>query len=141
MDFNDTPEEATYRRQARDWLETNVAEHKAGNHADDMAAARMAGAQGRGRLRPDHLAQGMGRGRRHPDPVGDLGQEEGKHPVQYGYFTIGLGMCVPTVMAFANDEHDERFVGPALRRGDLVAALLRARRRLRRRRDPHPRGA
>jgi hypothetical protein len=40
MDFNDTPEEAEYRSQARAWLETNVAEHKAQAHADDMAAGQ-----------------------------------------------------------------------------------------------------
>ena len=40
MDFNDTPEEADYRAKARAWLEKNVAEHKAMNHADDMAAGK-----------------------------------------------------------------------------------------------------
>ena len=40
MDFNDSPEEAEYRAKARAWLEKNVAEHKAMNHADDMAAGK-----------------------------------------------------------------------------------------------------
>ncbi|MEH3035364.1 MAG: acyl-CoA dehydrogenase family protein [Sphingomonas adhaesiva] len=125
MDFNDTPEEAAYRTRARDWLESNVAEHKAQGHADDMAAARAwqarKAAAGYAQITwPKEWGGGGG------TPIQSVifGQEEAKHPVQYGYFTIGLGMCVPTVMAFADQATKERFVGPALRGEEIWSQLF-----------------
>lgn len=125
MDFNDTPEEAEYRATARQWLESNVAEHKAQNHADDMAAARAwqtrkANAGYAQITWPKEWGGGGG------TPIQSVifGQEEAKHPVQYGYFTIGLGMCVPTVMAFADDATKQRFVGPALRGEEVWSQLF-----------------
>ena len=42
-------------------------------------------------------------------------QEESRMGVQLGGpFAIGLGMCIPTVMATADDETKKRFVGPAV---------------------------
>jgi alkylation response protein AidB-like acyl-CoA dehydrogenase len=59
------------------------------------------------------------------------GQEESKFDAPTGPFAIGLGMCVPTVIAFGSDEHKEalRPEGPD-GRGNLVPALLRTVRRL-----------
>ncbi|WP_298670501.1 acyl-CoA dehydrogenase family protein [uncultured Sphingomonas sp.] len=125
MDFNDTPEEAGYRAAARAWLEKNVAEHKALPHVDDMAAARswQARKAGAGYAQitwPKEWGGGGG------TPIHSVifGQEEAKFPVQYGYFTIGLGMCVPTVMAFADDTTKRRFVGPALRGEEIWSQLF-----------------
>lgn len=125
MDFNDSPEEAEYRSKARSWLESNHAEHKAQSHADDMTAARawQARKAGAGYAQitwPKEWGGGGG------TPIQSVifGQEEAKFPVQYGYFTIGLGMCVPTVMAFANDETKQRFVGPALRGEEIWSQLF-----------------
>ncbi len=53
-----------------------------------------------------------------------FGQEEAKAGVGYGYFTIGLGMCVPTVMAFANDETKQRFVSPAVKGEEIWCQLF-----------------
>ncbi|MBS0284346.1 MAG: acyl-CoA dehydrogenase family protein [Proteobacteria bacterium] len=125
MDFNDTAEEAGYRAAARAWLEKNVAEHKALPHADDMAAARSwqarKAAAGYAQITwPKEWGGGGG------TPIQSVifGQEEAKFPVQYGYFTIGLGMCVPTVMAFADEETKKRFVGPALRGEEIWSQLF-----------------
>ncbi len=125
MDFNDTAEEADYRARARGWLETNVAEHKAQGHADDMAAARAwqarKAAAGYAQITwPREWGGGGG------TPIQSVifGQEEARHPVQYGYFTIGLGMCVPTVMAFADQATKDRFVGPALRGEEIWSQLF-----------------
>jgi len=125
MDFNDTPEEADYRAKARAWLEKNVAEHKAMNHADDMAAGkawqRRKAEAGYGQITWPKEWGGAG-----GTPIQSVifGQEEAKFPVQYGYFTIGLGMCVPTVMAFANDETKQRFVAPAVRGEEIWCQLF-----------------
>ena len=125
MDFNDTPEEAAYRAAARAWLDSNVAEHKAIAHPDDMTAAkswqaRKAGAGYAQITWPREWGGGGG------TPIESVifGQEEAKFPVQYGYFTIGLGMCVPTVMAFADAATKSRFVGPALRGEEIWSQLF-----------------
>lgn len=125
MDFNDTPEEAEYRAAARAWLDANVPEHKAIPHDDDLAAARAwqtrKAAAGYAQITwPKEWGGGGG------TPIQSVifGQEEARHPVQYGYFTIGLGMCVPTVMAFADDATKQRFVGPALRGEEIWSQLF-----------------
>ena len=41
-------------------------------------------------------------------------QEESNFEVPGGFFDIGLGMCIPTMMAWATKEQNERFVKPAL---------------------------
>ena len=125
MDFNDTPEEADYRAKARAWLEKNVAEHKAMNHADDMAAGkawqRRKAEAGYAQITWPKEWGGAG-----GTPIQSVifGQEEAKVGVNYGYFTIGLGMCVPTVMAFADDETKKRFVRPALRGEEIWCQLF-----------------
>jgi alkylation response protein AidB-like acyl-CoA dehydrogenase len=42
----------------------------------------------------------------------------------YGYFQIGLRMCVPTVMAFGGEETKTRFVGPAVRGEEIWCQLF-----------------
>jgi alkylation response protein AidB-like acyl-CoA dehydrogenase len=41
-------------------------------------------------------------------------QEEARHFVPRGYFEIGLGMCIPTVMAHGTEEQKRRYVQKAL---------------------------
>ncbi|OWK29480.1 acyl-CoA dehydrogenase family protein [Sphingomonas dokdonensis] len=125
MDFNDSPEEAEYRATARSWLEKNAAEHKAQNHADDMAAGK-AWQKRKAEAGYAQITWPKEWGGAGGTPIQSVifSQEEAKFPVQYGYFTIGLGMCVPTVMAFANDETKKRFVGPALRGEEIWSQLF-----------------
>lgn len=132
MDFNDSPEEAAYRAQAKAWLDSNAADHAAKsaggrrpNTAEHMAAAkswqtRKAEAGYACITWPKAWGGGGG------SPIQQVifNQEEGKAGVNYGYFTIGLGMCVPTVMAFANDETKQRFVGPAVRGEEIWCQLF-----------------
>lgn len=121
MDFNDTPEEAAYREQARTWLAKNAARHKSAstgngrkpNSPEHMAAAkdwqaRKAAAGYACITWPKEWGGGGG------TPIQQVifNQEEAKAGVNYGYFAIGLGMCVPTVMAFSDEETKKRFVGP-----------------------------
>ena len=42
-------------------------------------------------------------------------QEEANYAVPRGAFEIGLGMCIPTMMAYATPQQLERHVRPALR--------------------------
>ena len=132
MDFNDSPEEAAFRERARAWLAENAADH----------AARSAG--GRRPNTPEHMAAAKewqtrkaeagfacitwpkewGGGGGTPIQSVIFNQEEAKAGVNYGYFTIGLGMCVPTVMAFADDDTKQRFVGPAVKGEEIWCQLF-----------------
>ena len=133
MDFNDSPEEAAYREKARAWLETNAADHKNNSSAN-----------GRRPNSPEHMALAKAWQAKKADagyacitwpkewggaggtPLQSVifGQEESKVGVNYGYFTIGLGMCVPTVMAFADAETKTRFVKPAMRGEEIWCQLF-----------------
>src|SRR5262249_54298142 len=53
-----------------------------------------------------------------------FGQEEAKFDAPSGPFAIGLGMCVPTVTAFANEETKKRYVGPALHGEEIWCQLF-----------------
>jgi alkylation response protein AidB-like acyl-CoA dehydrogenase len=133
MDFNDSPEEAAYREQARKWLAENAAAHQSTttgngrkpNSPEHMAAAkewqtRKAEAGFACITWPKEWGGGGG------TPIQSVifNQEEAKAGVNYGYFTIGLGMCVPTVMAFSDDETKQRFVGPAVKGEEIWCQLF-----------------
>jgi alkylation response protein AidB-like acyl-CoA dehydrogenase len=127
MDFNDTPEEAAFRAAARAWLEANAPRDRASGRGDaeHMAAAKAwqakKAAAGYAQITwPKEWGGGGG------TPMQSIifGQEEAKYGQNYGYFQIGLGMCVPTVMAFANDETKARFVGPAVRGEEIWCQLF-----------------
>ncbi|HEX4199440.1 MAG TPA: acyl-CoA dehydrogenase family protein [Caulobacteraceae bacterium] len=136
MDFTDSPEEAAYRAKARAWLEANAPKFartdggsgQAGE--DDATGNDMARAKAwQARKAEAGYAQitwpkEWGGGGGTPIEAVIFGQEEARFNVGAGYFTIGLGMCVPTVMAFANEETKQRFVGPALRGEEIWCQLF-----------------
>ncbi|TCS16012.1 acyl-CoA dehydrogenase family protein [Caulobacter sp. BK020] len=131
MDFNDSPDEAAYREKARVWLAENAAAHRA-EHGEP------------GPTTPEHMAAAkawqarkaaagyacitwpaaFGGGGGTPIQSVIFGQEEAKAGVSYGYFTIGLGMCVPTVMAFGDDATKQRFVSPAVKGDEIWCQLF-----------------
>jgi alkylation response protein AidB-like acyl-CoA dehydrogenase len=119
MDFNDTPEEAAYRAQVRAWLEENAPKKAVfddGEGGGSMKASKAwqakKAAAGYAQITWPKEWGGPG-----GTPIQQVifNQEEAKHPIPPNPFQIGLGMCVPTVMTFADDETKKRFVGPALR--------------------------
>ena len=124
MDFNDTAEEAKFRAEVRAWLEANAKpkdpnKARAGRsnkaEADRLASARVWQAK---------KAEAGLAAITWPTEFGGLGgtpiqsviysQEESNFEVPGGFFDIGLGMCIPTMMAWATKEQNERFVKPAL---------------------------
>ncbi len=124
MDFKDSDSEAAYRATARDWLATNFAEHEATQHDTDLARGKAWQARkAAGGYACITWPREWGGGGGTPIESVIFGQEEAKYAVDGGYFTIGLGMCVPTVMGFADDATKQRFVGPAVR-GDQIWSQL-----------------
>ena len=126
MDFNDTPEEAAFRVKAREWLEANAPRQRASGRGDaeHMAAAKawQAKKAAAGYAQITWPKEWGGGG----TPIQSVifSEEEAKFDVGAGYFQIGLGMCVPTVMAFAGDETKQRFVGPAVRGEEIWCQLF-----------------
>jgi alkylation response protein AidB-like acyl-CoA dehydrogenase len=131
MDFSDTPEEAAFRAEVLAFLEAN-ATRKSGRVIDTEAAdaaylekarawqATKAGAGFAGITWPRRWG---GRGGTPMQQV-IYGQEEQKFNVPRGVFEIGLGMCIPTLMAYAAKEIAERYVGPALRGEEIWCQLF-----------------
>ncbi|MFN9848200.1 MAG: acyl-CoA dehydrogenase family protein, partial [Alphaproteobacteria bacterium] len=119
MDFNDTPEEAAYRAEVRAWLEANAPKSAVaddGEGGGSMAASKawQAKKAAAGYACITWPKEWGGQG---GNPLQQVifNQEEANHPIPPNPFTIGLGMCVPTVATFADAETKARFVGPALR--------------------------
>ena len=133
MDFNDTPEEAEFRNAAREFLGAN-AEPKSrarpvlrlGDSGGDAVQrckawqAKKADAGFAGLTWPKRF------GGREASPIMQViyQQEEAAYAVPRGLFEIGLGMCIPTMMAYAKPQQLERFVRPALRGEEVWCQLF-----------------
>src|SRR6201996_6296269 len=133
MDFNDTPEEAAFRAEARAFLTAN-AQPKAGSRPvlrqsgiDAEAVARCKAWQAKkadagfaGITWPQRF------GGREAPPILQViyQQEEDNYAVPRGLFEIGLGMCIPTMMAYAQPEQLDRYVKPALRGEEVWCQLF-----------------
>lgn len=132
MDFQDSPEEAAFRAEASAFL----TEH---------APVKGQGPEIRRRLNPDAFLQAARAWQSKkaearfaqitwPTALGGRGgtpmqqviwnQEEARFDVPTGPFTIGLGMCVPTVIAFGSDTHRARYVARALRGDEIWCQLF-----------------
>ncbi|HSV04021.1 MAG TPA: acyl-CoA dehydrogenase family protein [Phenylobacterium sp.] len=129
MDFNDTPEEAAYRAEVRAWLEQNAPKAPVGDdpegNGDSMAASKAwqarKAAAGYAQITWPKEWGGPG-----GTPIQQVifSQEEAKYAAPPNPFQIGLGMCVPTVMTFADEATKQRFVGPALRGEEIWCQLF-----------------
>lgn len=122
MDFDDTPSEAAFRTQVRAWLDANAPKGKDVNAfhagADEAELLKLARA-----WQAKKAAAGYAK-ITWPKEIGGMGgtaiqnviysQEEAKYNLPSGFFDIGLGMCIPTVMAHGTQEHAQRYVRPAL---------------------------
>ena len=129
MDFNDTPEEAAYRAQVREWLAANAPKKREASSdpegGDGMAASKawQAKKAAAGYACITWPKEWGGQG---GTPVQQVifNQEEARHPIPGNPFQIGLGMCLPTVMTFADEATKKRFVGPAIRGEEIWSQLF-----------------
>lgn len=131
MDFNDTKDEADFRAEARAFL---------GQHLDPKGDKPLRQRiDGKEYMRRAKEWQAMKAKAGYaqitwPKEIGGRGgtsmqqviwnQEESKFDAPTGPFTIGLGMCVPTVIAFGSDEHKKRYVSPALTGNEIWCQLF-----------------
>jgi alkylation response protein AidB-like acyl-CoA dehydrogenase len=133
MDFNDTPQEAAFRAEARAFLTANAKPkartrpvlRQGGVDADGVARckawqAKKADAGFAGLTWPKRF------GGREASPILQViyNQEEDDFVVPRGLYEIGLGMCIPTMMAHAADVHLDRYVRSALRGEEVWCQLF-----------------
>ncbi|WP_291203047.1 acyl-CoA dehydrogenase [Hyphomonas sp.] len=125
MDFEDTAEEAAFRTQVRAWIDANAPKHleeelkrasfgSNGVVSEDPIAAGKAWQKKKAESGWAclHWPKEYGGGARTPIERVIWGQEEGPYAALTGVFTIGHGMCGPTVMAWAGDEHKRKLLPP-----------------------------
>ena len=136
MDFDDTPEEAAFRAEARAWLEASAIPK---GHPDDFSAGIWTSSYSedtyikRCREWQGRLAEGGWAGITWPVEYGGRGakaiesvifnQEQARHGVSNGVFAIAIGMVGPTLLAHGNEEQKHRYL-PAMLRGDEVWCQL-----------------
>ena len=133
MDFNDTPEEAVFRTQARSWLEEN---------ADRRTGAEVSGNQ--------DLTSRISRARAYQQRKVKAGYAAITLPRLYGggggsamqqvifaqeeaafdncgvvdFFGIGLGMCLPTILHNGTEQQRERYLASGIRGDDIWCQLF-----------------
>jgi alkylation response protein AidB-like acyl-CoA dehydrogenase len=133
MDFDDTPEEATFRAEARAFLSANA------KPKDRRGPAPRYGDTDEGDVREAKAWQRKKAEARFacitwPEKWGGRGgtpmqqiifnQEESNFDVPPNIFLIGLGMCIPTMIAYAKPEQVERYVPPAVRGDEIWCQLF-----------------
>ncbi len=129
MDFSDSPEEAAYRAKARAFLEANAERRQPGEVAgyrrgqDEPGALEAAKAFQKKKYEAGFAGitwpkEWSGQG---ATPIEQViyNQEEAKYRVVTDFFTLGLGMCVPTICTWGTQAQRDRFAVPALK-GDEV---------------------
>ena len=129
MNFDDSPEEAEFRAEARAWLAENAAEYTTPrsykSEADSIVDAKKWQAK---------KAAGRYAAITWPEDIGGMGgtpmqkvifeQEEGQYHLPPNVFAIGLGMCIPTMIAYATPEQLKHHVPRALSGEDIWCQLF-----------------
>ena len=132
MDFNDSPEEAAFRAKARAFMEatckTKGADKALAQELDGKGFLQAAKAYQKKKAEAGFagITWAKEQGGQALPPIYSVifGQEESKFDAPAGPFAIGLGMCIPTMIAFASDEQKKRYVGPALRGDEIWCQLF-----------------
>ena len=136
MNFDDTPTEAAFRAEARAWIEANAPREFQDDlraspfgrvvlKTGDIIAASKAWQKKKAEAGWACLHWPKEYGGRGASPIERViwGQEEGVFGKLSGLFIIGHGMCGPTVMAFANEDH-KRTRLPPLASGEEIWCQL-----------------
>ena len=150
MDFEDTPEEAAFRAEARAFLEANAERRKPGAVEGYRRGQDAPGAMERAKTFQRKKADAGFVGIHWPKEWGGRGgtqiqnviynQEEAQFDVLTGIFGIGINLPLPTICVCGTPEQRERFVKPTMRADDgLVPVVLGAVRRFGSRRAAHAR--
>ncbi len=123
MDFNDTPEQAKFRKEVQDWLQANAIPIRYPRelfYPELPESERLQLAQTWQHKKAESGFAAItwpkeygGRGGSQIEKV-IYSQEEANYCVPFGFFEISLGMCIPTLMSYGSSEEKDRYVKPAL---------------------------
>jgi acyl-CoA dehydrogenase len=136
MDFEDTKEEAAFRTKVRKWIDANAPKHlenelKSASFGSNGVVSEDPIKAGKAWQKKKaeagwaclHWPKEYGGAARTPIERVIWSQEEGPYAALTGVFTIGHGMCGPTVMAWASEEHKRELL-PPLASGEHVWCQL-----------------
>lgn len=114
MDFNDTPEEAAFRADARAWIDANAPDGWRDSLSREGEGIKTSKAWQKkkfdaGRACIHWPKEYGGRG---ATPIERMvwAQEEGELAQMSGVFLIGQGMCAPTIMAHGSEDSKMRHI-------------------------------
>jgi len=136
MDFNDTPQEAEFRSTVRAWLDANaptyLKEHLEKSGFGNLNTGPY-DAQEEAKKWQQKKAEAGWACLHWPKEYGGRGstpierviwsQEEAPYGALSGIFLIGQGMCGPTMMAYASEEHKQSYL-PKLASGEEIWCQL-----------------
>src|SRR5258708_33232688 len=129
MDFDDAPDEAALRTEARSWLDSVAKRREDGdgswrrfrakNEEDDAAQLAEAKAwqaklQGEG-WAGLHWPEAFGGRGLSPHVAGVFTEERTRYDVPANFFMIGIDMVGPTLMAHGTPAQQQRYLRPMLR--------------------------
>ena len=136
MNFDDTPQEAAFRSQARSWIAANAPkQYEQELRKSSLGRTQLEGAnilevaKAWQKRKADAgwacLHWPREYGGRGASPIERViwQEEEGAFGKLSAMFIIGHGMCGPTMMAFASEEHKRRFL-PPLASGEKIWCQL-----------------
>lgn len=136
MNFDDTPQEAAFRAEARAWIDANAPRHLHDQLAlagfgqpplqsGDVIAESKAWQKKKQEAGWACLHWPKEYGGRGASPIERViwQQEEGVYGKLAGMFIIGQGMIAPTLMGFTSEEHKRRYL-PPLASGEEVWCQL-----------------
>jgi len=125
MDFNDSPEQAAFRKKVQEWLEQNI-DSNAERSRDGMesesalleAREWQAITYDAGWACQTWPTEYGGRG---ATPIEQViwSQEVAKYPTREGFFAIGIGNCGPAIMLYGSDEQKKTLL-PRMARADDI---------------------
>lgn len=131
MNFDDTPQEAEFRAEVRDWVAANAPTHLAEALAEDKLSrdAMLTEAKAWQKKKAEagwacmHWPKEYGGMAASPIQRVIWDQEEGLYSKLNAPFGIGQGMCGPTVMAWSSEDHKRRRL-PPLASGEQIWCQL-----------------
>jgi alkylation response protein AidB-like acyl-CoA dehydrogenase len=134
MDFDDTPDEAAFRAEARAFLDAAAERRKPGEAEGYRAGQDAPGALEAAKAFQKKKAEAGFAGIAWPKEWGGRGgtpmqqviyqQEEANYKVLTSFFTIGLGMCLPTLCSWGTQAHRDRYAPAALRADEVWCQLF-----------------
>jgi alkylation response protein AidB-like acyl-CoA dehydrogenase len=133
MDFDESPEEAAFRKEARSWLDTYAGGDEARGAAPangDQAAVSLERARPWQALLAEHGWAGITWPAEHGGRGGTAAeaaifeQEASQFGLPTGPFAVGVRMAGPTIIAHGTDAQKARYLGPLLRGEEIWCQLF-----------------